>query len=143
MLAQKQHLAVHEMLPVAGYYDRDYKASTQLINKAPIVFSSRQETFSAIWSCKKDLLQRMNISDFERIRDLYPSVSAVIAICPAGVEAAIRVQWNLNECAEDGTTALGTLIKQHDDYLRILGNLKDYNYLYALITNNGGTKTCK
>lgn len=139
---QKQHLTIHEMLPVAGYYDRDYKASTQLINKAPIVFSSRKEIYLAFLSCKKDLLQRMNISDFERIGDLHPVISAVQGLCRAGVEAAIRVHWNLNEC-EKGKTPLSAHIEQRDLYLKVRGDLEDYNSLYSLISDHGGTTICQ
>ncbi|WP_374001318.1 hypothetical protein [Bdellovibrio bacteriovorus] len=96
---QKNLLALHELLPIVGIFDEDYKNSTalwQLIQPDnPISFSTME---TAVVQCNREMFESVSESRFKRMLT-QPQIESLIfqALeyeCPAFIEK--MTTWNIN-----------------------------------------------
>lgn len=138
---QKRHLSLHEMLPIAGIADSDYKVSSLLVNKIHLIARSNLEISRAFFVCDEQVLNTLGRMDFQRVRDEPLVHNAAISLCYKGLQLLVAAHWNFNQCDEE-QTPLELLEFFRKDHLRSRGEAA-YEAFRNLLLSMGAVRGCQ
>lgn len=138
---QKKHLGLHEMLPLVGRPDQDYKLSSELANKLHHFQRSNMEVQRAFFTCDGNILGSIGRSDLERLRETSLAHDVAISLCYTGLRVLANANWDFNQC-DEGRTPLQTLEYFHKRRLRSDGEAA-YLRFESLLLSLGATRDCR
>lgn len=139
-LTQKKHLSLHEMLPIAGIADHDYKYSSELANKLPLFLRSNLEVQRAFFLCDEQILSTLGRSDLERLRAESLPHDVAMSLCFRGLQLLIEADWNFNQCLDE-RTPLQTLEFFRSHHLRTRGE-SAYEQFQKLLRSLISVRVC-
>lgn len=153
--AQKDILVLHELLPIAGYFDKTYELSLHLIELAKKSTLPRiPDVVQAILYCDREKLLKLTPADIRKVsnRDL-PAV-ALTSRCELAYGILMNTHWDFNLCDEKRRTALAAAMEEMVLWEKdSLGGIPEGAEMYRdiknqhetiinILTRAGGTVTC-
>lgn len=103
---QKKQLVFHEMLPVAGFADKDYAVSSILVSKTGDGVRNNIEILQAFGSCNAVVLRSLKKHELLPLSFMNIPSDMSYRLCLPGLEAAILAGWDVNRCNSNGETLL-------------------------------------
>ncbi len=145
---QKSQLVIHEILPIAGYSDRDYALSSWFINKTYLGEDRNDEIEDIFKLCKTSSLKTITLFELKRIFNQGQMPLPQIAgkgFCIEGLRLLIQAGWDLNLCpVGDANTLELTTLAQISIYFPrgFRESIKNFNEFESLLLDHGATRTC-
>ncbi|MDG0815804.1 hypothetical protein [Bdellovibrio svalbardensis] len=133
---QKAQLVLHEMLPIVGYPDQDYKLSGALMIKLLQSTQDLSTIYDLVETCSYLQIDRFDIYSLKNAKHLNHLIhSAAVKGCQPFIKKAIEAGWNVDYCWK-GQTAYQNLKRSaytFDDKFFI--NLSTLDFLVSLGAN--------
>lgn len=151
--AQKSILVLHEMLPIAGYFDKDYALSLSLNERAKQSTPRSVDTIGAFLRCDREKLNSMTLADIRKVSHRDMPAIALTSRCELAYGVLIRSGWDFNLCDDSGKTALADTMEQmalwDQDSIGKTATADEYRHIkmqhetiISIIKRAGGTMIC-
>ncbi|WP_374073644.1 hypothetical protein [Bdellovibrio bacteriovorus] len=101
---QKRQLVLHEMLPVAGFYDKDYGLSSAFMLKLQPKSQDITLVYDMVAMCSTMSLGKLRISVLRKTKSLNHLIhSATMKGCRDFIKAAANAGWDIEYCRNGQT----------------------------------------
>lgn len=150
---QKSILVLHEILPIAGFNDKDYSISLNLYKIAYGNNVTNTKNFNTMVDCDVEGIQKLTPADFQPLASEDMEGWAIASKCVPAMEALAAANWNFNKCNLLDETAMTRAISALELEMRMKSigrdaenmhalSIRKYERLIEIIRENGGTATC-